>query len=209
MFRFEYQPSYNNLLIDVAGLVYSVVTTDSKGNEIWASWPTTTTEVNQLISSQGENIVYDTEVYVYKQGYAGESRLTVASISSVVADKGQNVNIGFAGFDGCNVAADKTSLPTDLYLITDGKGRYLASPIYQTKNNNNNSNASATTRYAEWVEIDRNVDPWTMPSFQWVVQKPSLLIYCSLLLLFQLETVSTQILYLLQEVHFSCIRIKK
>lgn len=209
MFRFEYQPSYNNLLIDVAGLVYPVVTTDSKGNEIWASWPTTTTEVNQLISSQGENIVYDTEVYVYKQGYAGESRLTVASISSVVADKGQNVNIGFAGFDGCNVAADKTSLPTDLYLITDGKGRYLASPIYQTKNNNNNSNASATTRYAEWVEIDRNVDPWTMPSFQWVVQKPSLLIYCSLLLLFQLETVSTQILYLLQEVHFSCIRIKK
>ncbi|MCD7915991.1 MAG: hypothetical protein LUG96_12530, partial [Tannerellaceae bacterium] len=79
--------------------------------------------------------------------------------------KDQNVTIGFEGFEGCTVSADKTSLSTDLYVITDGHGKYLAMPIFQTLSN------ETTIRNAEWATIERNMDPWTMPAFQWVVEQ--------------------------------------
>ncbi|MCD7915990.1 MAG: hypothetical protein LUG96_12525 [Tannerellaceae bacterium] len=90
MFRFEYEPTPNNLKINVAGLIYANVITNLQGNEVFAYWPidkndTRTAIENYLAANSSLDFptgysVYDIEVYVYKQSYDGSSQLTVASI---------------------------------------------------------------------------------------------------------------------------------
>ncbi|MCD7978136.1 MAG: hypothetical protein LUG51_13645 [Tannerellaceae bacterium] len=175
MFRFAYNPSENHLTINVAGLIYANV--NNKGNfDFWPKGANTTATITAINAYLTKNTssdyptgysVYDVEVEVYKQSYDNKSQLTVASIDVLPAQKDQNVTIGFAGFAGCNVSADKTSISTDLYVITDGKGKYLAVPIHQARSNSDYYGG----REAEWVTLERNVNPWTMPAFQWVVEK--------------------------------------
>ena len=63
------------------------------------------------------------------------------------------------GFGTCTpVASTKTTVPSDLYVIKSADGKYLAVPIH-----------GDTT--AQWVTLEKNVKAWTMPSFQWVVEK--------------------------------------
>ena len=86
---------------------------------------------------------------IYIQDLGDSKVLTVGSNTSEIA-------LGFVC--GGGVATTKTTVPSDLYLIKSPDDKYLAVPIY-----------GDTT--IQWVTLEKNVDPWTMPSFQWVVEK--------------------------------------
>ncbi|MCD7978126.1 MAG: DUF6383 domain-containing protein [Tannerellaceae bacterium] len=120
----------------------------------------------EISTTQEIILFYDAEVYIYKQSYDGGSQLTVASIDLLPTQKDQNVTIGFAGYDGCNPASNKTSLDQDLYVIKNAEGKYLAIPLAQADENN-----IAINRAPEWVTLERNMEPWNMPAYQWVVEK--------------------------------------
>lgn len=63
------------------------------------------------------------------------------------------------GFGTCSaVTTTKTTVPNDLYVIKSTDGKYLAVPIH----------GDTTT---QWVTLEKNVNVWEMPSFQWVVEK--------------------------------------
>ena len=63
------------------------------------------------------------------------------------------------GFGTCTpVVSTKTTVASDLYVIKSTDGKYLAMPIH-----------GDTT--VQWVTLEKNVNVWTMPSFQWVVEK--------------------------------------
>ena len=89
------------------------------------------------------------KLHVYVQDLVTSSVLTVGTDST-------KINLGFGT---CTpVASTKTTVPSDLYVIKSADGKYLAVPIH-----------GDTT--AQWVTLEKNVKAWTMPSFQWVVEK--------------------------------------
>ena len=69
----------------------------------------------------------------------------------------QNTMISL-GFKGCNEVSNRTSIASDLYVIKNAANKYLAVPLYGDST-------------AQWVTLDKNMDPWHMPAFQWVVEK--------------------------------------
>ena len=63
------------------------------------------------------------------------------------------------GFGTCtSSSSNKTTLDEGLYLIKNKEGKYLAMPIHEDST-------------YHWVSLEANVEPWDMPSFQWVVEK--------------------------------------
>lgn len=55
-------------------------------------------------------------------------------------------------------ASTRTTLPSDLYVIRSTDGHYLSVPL----------DGNTTV---QWVALDKEVDAWAMPSFQWVIEK--------------------------------------
>lgn len=158
-FKFTYSPSTNDLEIQVRESSYKL---DNRPN--WISW----------INGANVNtytIVYDRYIRVQDYGTEGYNLTVSERDGTTAAQLNQNVKVGFVEFAGCAVANDKTSLPTDLYVITDGNGKYLAAPLKQTNWNENGGTTNANTRIAQWVTLERNENPWTMPGYQWVVEK--------------------------------------
>ena len=89
------------------------------------------------------------DLHVYVQDLVTSSVLTVGKDSTKIT----------LGFGTCTpVASTKTTIPSDLYVIKSVDGKYLAAPIH-----------GDTTM--QWVTLEKNVNVWTMPSFQWVVEK--------------------------------------
>ncbi|MCD7915584.1 MAG: hypothetical protein LUG96_10280 [Tannerellaceae bacterium] len=157
--KFTYSPSTNDLEIQVRESSYKL---DNRPN--WISW----------INGANVNtytIVYDRYIRVQDYGTEGYNLTVSERDGTTAAQLNQNVKVGFVEFAGCAVANDKTSLPTDLYVITDGNGKYLAAPLKQTNWNENGGTTNANTRIAQWVTLERNENPWTMPGYQWVVKK--------------------------------------
>lgn len=89
-------------------------------------------------------------LHIYVQDLLTSNVLTVGTDSS-------KITLGFA-VCGNPVEPSKTTVPSDLYVIKSTDGKYLAAPIH-----------GDTTSL--WVTLENNVNPWTMPSFQWVVEK--------------------------------------
>lgn len=89
-------------------------------------------------------------LHVYVQDLVTSSVLTVGTDSSFV-------KLGF-GTCGDAPATTKTTVKSDLYVIKGANGKYLAVPIHGDST-------------AQWVTLEKNVNPWTMPSFQWVVEQ--------------------------------------
>ena len=89
-------------------------------------------------------------LHVYVQDLVTSSVLTVGTDSSYIK----------LGFGGCGdpVATTKTTVPSDLYVIQSTDGKYLAAPIHGDST-------------VQWVTLEKNVNVWTMPAFQWVVEK--------------------------------------
>lgn len=89
------------------------------------------------------------DLHVYVQDLVTSSVLTVGTDSTKIT----------LGFGTCTpVASTKTTVPSDLYVIKSADGKYLAAPIH----------GDTTT---QWVTLEKNVNVWEMPSFQWVVEK--------------------------------------
>ncbi len=74
-----------------------------------------------------------------------------------IGEGSSDIKLGFAT---CKpVATTKTTVPSDLYVIKSADGKYLAVPLHDQK--------------AQWITLEKNVNVWTMPSFQWVVEQNS------------------------------------
>ena len=89
------------------------------------------------------------KLYIYVQDLKAASVLTVGKTES-------NITLGFGTCTA--VATTKTTIPNDLYVIKSEDGKYLAVPIHGEGK-------------MQWVTLEKNVNVWTMPSFQWVVEK--------------------------------------
>ena len=89
-------------------------------------------------------------LHVYVQDLVTSSVLTVGTDSS-------DIKLGFGGC-GDPVTSTKTTIPSDLYVIKSTDGKYLAAPIHGDST-------------VQWVTLEKNVNVWTMPSYQWVVEK--------------------------------------
>lgn len=76
-------------------------------------------------------------------------------IITIANKKESDINFGYKG---CIPSANNTSLNNDLYVIKNAEGKYLAVPLYGDS-------------VAQWVTLDKNMDPWHMPAYQWVVEK--------------------------------------
>ncbi|MCD7978124.1 MAG: DUF6383 domain-containing protein [Tannerellaceae bacterium] len=87
------------------------------------------------------------------------------SIQSIITGQSRIITVGNVqgthisfGIPNCAPSDGLTSVPEDLYLIKNEAGQYLAVPI-------------SGDSVAYWVTLDEYVEPWNMPSFQWVVEK--------------------------------------
>ncbi|WP_278624659.1 DUF6383 domain-containing protein [Parabacteroides gordonii] len=91
-------------------------------------------------------------LHVYVQDLVSSKVLTVGTDSVSTYIK--------LGFGTCGEAptSTKTTVPSDLYVIKSTDGKYLAAPIHGDST-------------VQWVTLEKNVNVWTMPSFQWVVEK--------------------------------------
>ncbi|WP_288205217.1 DUF6383 domain-containing protein [uncultured Parabacteroides sp.] len=91
-------------------------------------------------------------LHVYVQDLVSSKVLTVGTDSVSTYIK--------LGFGTCGEAptSTKTTVPCDLYVIKSTDGKYLAAPIHGDST-------------VQWVTLEKNVNVWTMPSFQWVVEK--------------------------------------
>ena len=91
-------------------------------------------------------------LHVYVQDLVSSKVLTVGtdSVSTYI-------KLGF-GTCGEAPASTKTTIPSDLYVIKSTDGKYLAAPIHGDST-------------VQWVTLEKNVNVWTMPAFQWVVEK--------------------------------------
>lgn len=89
-------------------------------------------------------------LHVYVQDLVTSSVLTVGKDSS-------EIKLGF-GTCGDPAVTTKTTIPSDLYVIKSTDGKYLAAPIHGDST-------------VQWVTLEKNVNVWEMPSFQWVVEK--------------------------------------
>jgi len=106
------------------------------------SWTTTT---------PGDNLTAISYPYVSIQN------IITGQIRIITVGNVQGTHISF-GIPDCAPSDRLTSVPEDLYLIKNEAGQYLAVPI-------------SGDSVAYWVTLDKYVEPWNMPSFQWVVEK--------------------------------------
>ncbi len=97
----------------------------------------------------------DAENYVTVQDLVRADQIRIVTIYNK-----KETEISF-GIKGCGeYSSNKTTLDEGLYLIKNKEGKYLAMPIHEDST-------------YHWVSLEANVEPWDMPSFQWVVEKTS------------------------------------
>nr|WP_129731548.1 DUF6383 domain-containing protein [Parabacteroides goldsteinii] len=101
---------------------------------------------------QSDSTINRDSLHVYVQDLGTSNALTVLKDSVSTWIK--------LGFGGCGdpVTSTKTTIPSDLYVIKSTDGKYLAAPIHGDST-------------VQWVTLEKNVNVWTMPAFQWVVEK--------------------------------------
>ena len=165
-FRFVYFPSHDSLIINVKDALQPSKTLESGippvnyFREIAALPPTAAYGPNHnegnLVSfddvyNAAHTNLYDF-TYVILQDLNNNKVVTVGELPSQT-----RISLGLGD---CKPAVNKTSLE-GLYTIKNAEGKYLQVPIY----------TDSVTRYPQWVTLEKNVDPFQMPSFQWVVQK--------------------------------------
>ena len=102
--------------------------------------------------AQSDSTMNRDSLHVYVQDLGTSNALTVLKDSVSTWIK--------LGFGGCGdpVTSTKTTIPSDLYVIKSTDGKYLAAPIHGDST-------------VQWVTLEKNVNVWTMPAFQWVVEK--------------------------------------
>ncbi|MDR0430215.1 MAG: DUF6383 domain-containing protein [Tannerellaceae bacterium] len=160
-FRAEYFVLNDSLAIDVAQAIFpkdnEIDHTSPTGHwfnyphkTVWAgvsgTWPTTTPLEGDSLHLKLQDLIANER-----------SILTIGT-------KEVSTRIGF-GLTGCQAPTlDITSVPENLYTITDNRGYYLIMPIY-TDTVQNSPLAPI------WVKLADNIDPNQIPAYQWAVEK--------------------------------------
>lgn len=143
-FAFSYYPSKDSLIIQVK----SAMDYDNT-NKKWTADAAATVlpeADNNAASTVGVNNFVTVQDLI-------KGKVRIVTIYDV---KESDITLGFFGCDA--VADNKTTIDEGLYLIKNKAGKYLAMPIHEDST-------------YHWVSLEENVNPWDMPSFQWVIEK--------------------------------------
>lgn len=141
-FAFTYFPSIDSMIIQVKS-VYSKTDDQTYWSEAVAAGSPTTADLTNLNDLKNNFVTVQDLI-------KGKVR-----IITIANKKESDINFGYKG---CVPSANNTSLDNDLYVIKNAEGKYLAVPLYGDS-------------VAQWVTLDKNMDPWHMPAYQWVVEK--------------------------------------
>ena len=149
-FAFTYYPSIDSLIIQVKS-VYK-----KTDDQTW--WSETVAAGNPSVAVLDDLSALETP----SRQNAEKNFVTVQDLIKgkvriiTIADKKESdINLGYGG---CVPSENYTSKDNDLYVIKNAEGKYLAVPLYGDS-------------VAQWVTLDKNMDPWHMPAYQWVVEK--------------------------------------
>lgn len=171
------QLKYNKLSKNTTGnttVADSLDMLNDQAKFLFTYWPSIDSLVIQVkqITNLGDNANF-------AAAYAAEDTINIATgnddprnfvtvqdlveqddIRIVTINNKKETEISF-GIKGCGeYSSNKTTLDEGLYLIKNKEGKYLAMPIHEDST-------------YHWVSLEANVEPWDMPSFQWVVEKTS------------------------------------
>ena len=150
-FTFTYWPSIDSLVIQVKQATYDVAG-DGFANDLTsvdqAVRPTVTG--NKSITTTAT----DDKNYVTIQDLVKADQIRIVTIYGKKETK-IKFNLGTCAEPA---PTNKISIEEGLYLIKNKAGKYLAMPIHEDST-------------YHWVSLEANVNPWDMPSFQWVVEK--------------------------------------
>ena len=143
-FLFTYWPSIDSLVIQVKQATYL------NGNKYFSESLNTPTsgDTTAIVSNA------DKKNYVTVQDLVSADEIRIVTI---YGEKETEISFGITGC-GDPVGTNKTTLEEGLYLIKNKAGKYLAMPIHEDST-------------YHWVSVEANVQPWDMPSFQWVIEK--------------------------------------
>ena len=150
-FTFTYWPSIDSLVIQVKQATYDVAG-DGFANDLTSAdqavRPTVTG--NKSVT----NTATDDKNYVTIQDLVKADEIRIVTIYGKKETK-IKFNLGTCAEPA---PTNKISIEEGLYLIKNKAGKYLAMPIHEDST-------------YHWVSLEANVNPWDMPSFQWVVEK--------------------------------------
>ena len=149
-FAFTYYPSIDSLIIQVKS-VYNKPEGKSWSEAITDPANKTTAVLDDLQALGTTGKVNADKNFVTVQDLIKEK----VRIITIADKKESDINLQYKG---CVPSANDTSLDNDLYVIKNADGKYLAVPVYGDS-------------IAQWVTLDKNMDPWHMPAYQWVVEK--------------------------------------
>ena len=141
-FAFTYYPSIDSMIIQVKS-VYNKTDAQTYWSEAVTAGNPTTADLSDLTDLKNNFVTVQDLI-------KGKVR-----IITIANKKESDINFGYKG---CIPSANNTSLNNDLYVIKNAEGKYLAVPLYGDS-------------VAQWVTLDKNMDPWHMPAYQWVVEK--------------------------------------
>ena len=147
-FTFTYWPSIDSLVIQVKQATYDA-DEDGFANDFVNAL---TVDGNVSVTGVSE----DDKNYVTIQDLVSADDIRIVTIYGK-----KETEIKF-NLGTCGEPAQKheTTIAEGLYLIKNKAGKYLAMPIHEDST-------------YHWVSLEANVNPWDMPSFQWVVEHTS------------------------------------
>lgn len=161
-FRMVYLPSVDSLIVNVEAAFIP-----KKGDNLkdWSTWgPIVVSDDSPANIALNHNKpeaagVNDDPTYLVVQN------LTETKYCLTVGKTPVQIHIGL-NFTGCTITDDNRTTLQGLFVIKNEKGEYLHAPIF-TDTTSVNTEFSAP----QWVKLENYVDPFQMPSFQWVVEK--------------------------------------
>ncbi|MDR2138054.1 MAG: DUF6383 domain-containing protein [Tannerella sp.] len=143
----------------------SALKTDKRTDYTWAS----TSGGKGWYEAATATLNPDDSIHTFLPEFNGYQKLYVtvqdldASLNQpfvVTLGKKPEATINFGLYDPCkDVKDNRVSLKPDVYLIRNARGQYLHVPLYSVHDS------------AEWAELEADVHPELLPSYQWVVTK--------------------------------------
>lgn len=160
-FRFVYFPSHDSLIINVKSALQPSKSQEALGKSKFHEYVGLNNTKHG--AKEGELVSFDDVynpahnslidfTYVILQDLNNNKVVTIGELPSQT-----RISLGLGG---CKPAVNKTSAE-GLFVIKNKAGKYLQVPIY----------TDSIAPAAKWVTLEENVDPFQMPSFQWVVEK--------------------------------------
>lgn len=161
-FRLTYLPSVDSMIVNVHKV--KMPKAGEPGTKYWADWQNATyTSVDTKADIATKQSLIGSDLN--DKTYVKIQDLTDSRANLTIGNAPVQTWIGF-GFTGCDASGDDRTTREGIYVIKNKAGKYLQVPIHTTDTTWNPLGGDA-----QWVTLEKNVDPMQMPSFQWVVKK--------------------------------------